>query len=456
VIPTARRRARASFDERGVALVLTLLVLLVLGGLLAAYLGVSTLEPQISRNLADASRARHLAEAGIERGFNVLVATTDAAGGWSDLLASATTARPWVALPGLTNAAIGAAGAGTFSVSIRNDNGAADTPLTGLSATTRPVMDTSPTADDNKTIIVRSIGTFNGVTKTVEVVVQRAALPPLAGAINIPGPSPTTVVDAAALDIDGRDYGCAGGTSCDAPSSWAVTSNPLKYGIAVRPGAQGPIESALASPAAHEAIKGRSRTDPAGSYTTGRDAVAADASLTPARIDEFVGALASNPATSVLQSTPACPLVVTGGASATTNTPTLGNGCGMNAAVNLGSRHEPRLVFVRGDLTLDRGLKGAGILVVQDGGLTTSGDLEWDGLVIVAGRGSSMTFASAGRTAIRGATIASESGSRAAGGTVEFAIGGAPGSLSIRASAQNVAMAQGMRALHSITNWRES
>ena len=454
-MPAPRRRVRASYDERGVALVLTLLVLLVLGGLLAAYLAVSTLEPQISRNLADASRARHLAEAGIERGFNVLVASADASGGWSDLLAGATTVRPWVALAGLTNTAIGVAGAGTFSVSLRNDNGAADTPLTGLSATTRPAMDTSPTVDDNKTVIVRSIGTFNGVTKTIEVVVQRAALPALAGAINIPGPSPITVVDAATLDIDGRDYRCSGGTSCDAPSSWTVTSNTPKYGIAVRPGAQGPIESALTSPAAQDAIKGRNRADPAGSYTTGRDAIAADSSLTAARMDEFVGVVARNPATTVLQSTPACRLVVTGGASATTNAPTLGNGCGMSATVNLGSRQEPRLVFVRGPLMLDGGLKGAGILVVQDGDLTTSGDLEWDGLVIVAGRATAMTFTGAGRTAIRGAAVASESSPEGARGAVEFTTGGAPGRLSIRSSAQNVAMAQGMRALSSITNWRE-
>src|SRR3989454_6456953 len=76
---------------------------------------------------------------------------------------------------------------GTFSVTIRNDNGAADTPLTGLSSTTEPAMDTSPIADDNTTVIMRSAGTFSGVTRTVEVVVRRVALPPLPGAVDIPG-----------------------------------------------------------------------------------------------------------------------------------------------------------------------------------------------------------------------------------------------------------------------------
>jgi hypothetical protein len=229
-----------------------------------------------------------------------------------------------------------------------------------------------------------------------------------------------------------------------------VTSNPLKYGVSVGPGAQAAVESALASPAIGDGVKGKSRTDPAGPVTTGLDTVTSEGALTPTRVDEFVRLVARNPAAAVLQSTAACPLVVTG-ASAATNTPTLGNGCGMRTTVDLGSREEPRLVFVRGDLTLDRGVKGAGILLVQDGDLTSQGDLEWDGVVIVAGRGAALSLSSGGRTAIRGAAMASES---IAGGAVDVAIGSSSG-LSVRASAQNVSMAQGLRALHSIVNWRE-
>ena len=101
----APRRAHRC-DERGAALVVTLVALLVMGGLLATYLAVSALEPQISRNLADASRARHLAEAGVERGFNVLIGIADATGGWSVLLAGATVAHPWMPVAGLTNVAL--------------------------------------------------------------------------------------------------------------------------------------------------------------------------------------------------------------------------------------------------------------------------------------------------------------------------------------------------------------
>ena len=174
----SQRRACLSRDERGVALILTLLLLLGLGGLVAAYLAISALEPQISRNLADGTRARYLAEAGIERGFNVLSETADSDGSWTTLLAGASTARPWVAIAGLTDTAVADPANGTFSVTVRNDNGAPDTTVTGLSAATRPPMDTSPTDDANRTVIMRSAGTFNRATATIEVVVQRAPLPP--------------------------------------------------------------------------------------------------------------------------------------------------------------------------------------------------------------------------------------------------------------------------------------
>ena len=451
-----RRDLFGAGHQRGVALVLVLVLLLGLSGLVAAYLTVSRLEPQISRNLAAASRARYLAEAGIERGFNVLISTAEAGGGWSGLLAGATTAHPWVPIAGLTNTPLGAGTAGTFSVTIRNDNGAADIPLTGLSATTRPTMDTSPSVDANGTVIMRSAGTFRGLSRTIEVVVRRAEVPPFSGAINIPGLALDTVLDAATLDIDGRDYGCpGGGGSCDAASNWTVTANPLKYGVTVRPGAEGSVESALVTPAQRDAVKGRSRTAPNGPYATGHDAVAGDDVLTTARMDDFVSAVAANPATTVLQSTQACPVAVTGGASGSTNAPTVSNGCGPTTSAYLGSRHDPRVVFVRGDVTLDQGLRGAGLLVVQDGQLTSLGDLEWDGLVIVAGRSTALIVTGRGRTIIRGGAIASESSPPGTAGASDFAIRADGGSVSIRASKQNVEMVQAMRALHSITNWRE-
>src|SRR3989441_8180097 len=191
-----RRPRSARPTAGGIALTLAVMVLLCLPGRVVAYLSVSAVEPQISRNLADASRSRYLAEAGIERGFNVVVASTD----WTSLITTASAGSPWVAVAGLTNTAIsGATGGGTFSVTVRNDNGASDTPLTGLTGGTNPTMDNSPSVDSNGVVIMRSAGTFTGVTKTIEVVIRRTSLPPFPGAVNIPGRQSDTLVNSAAI-----------------------------------------------------------------------------------------------------------------------------------------------------------------------------------------------------------------------------------------------------------------
>ena len=59
-------------NERGVALPLAMIVLVVLTMLTLTFMSLGTVEPQISRNLADGARARQLAESGIEWGFNQL------------------------------------------------------------------------------------------------------------------------------------------------------------------------------------------------------------------------------------------------------------------------------------------------------------------------------------------------------------------------------------------------
>ena len=175
---------RALGDERGVALVLSLMVLLTLSGLVLAFLSVSALEPRIARNLSDAARARYLAEAGLEVGYATLVAAADPDGAWSSLLAAATPASPWVALPSLTRAAPpGLTPAeGTYSVTIRNDSRPDDVALTG-----EPAADASVARDANGVVIIRSTGTFDAATRTIEVVVKRQS------PARADGPAPITM-----------------------------------------------------------------------------------------------------------------------------------------------------------------------------------------------------------------------------------------------------------------------
>src|SRR2546429_8421262 len=115
-----RRRRHTLRNERGVALIIAIMVLLCLTGLVLSYLSVSALEPQISRNLSDGTRLRYLAEAGIERGYNVLTKTGD----WNTVLGGATGGAPLGGPAGLSDAAItGATNGGTFRFTVRNGQG---------------------------------------------------------------------------------------------------------------------------------------------------------------------------------------------------------------------------------------------------------------------------------------------------------------------------------------------
>ncbi|HEX9820907.1 MAG TPA: hypothetical protein VGD07_14995 [Methylomirabilota bacterium] len=55
-----RNRRTLPGNESGVALVPALMMLLVLAGLVLAFLSVSALEPQVSYDPPDTTRARHL------------------------------------------------------------------------------------------------------------------------------------------------------------------------------------------------------------------------------------------------------------------------------------------------------------------------------------------------------------------------------------------------------------
>jgi len=462
-------------NERGVALVMSLMMLLALTGLLLAFISVSALEPQISRNIADTARARYLAEAGIEVGFNMLIDTPS----FSTALAGATASAPWApvmadaTLSGVTTGgpSAEAAFAGTYTVVVRNDYQNADSALTGQSSGTNTTPNETLTSDGNGIVIMRATGTFNGATKAIEVVVRRQQLPPFPGAVNLPGLQADTFINKTSFDIDGRDYVCT--SSCDNPSNWTAGSG-LKYGIATQTGTQSNVgvtyesrvESAVSgSSSKQSSIKGKSETT--GSYTTGLNTIQADSSLNPTVMQQYIDAVANFPGTTILQSTQACPMQLTG-SSTPTSTPTLTNGCsganGVNQTLDLGTRDNPKLVYFRGDtdptslftgLTLNSGIKGAGILIVEDGDLKNIGNFQWDGVVIVTGNYVGSGFMDDSDTLIRGAFVANEKVAGEASGFFEFYLHSGADSFSIRNSQQNLDMVQVMRGNHALTNWRE-
>ena len=474
-------------NERGVALVLALMILLTLTGLVLAFLSASAFEPQISRNLSDTARARYLAEAGLEVGFNTLIATSDATNSWTGLLASATTSSPWVILPNMSAATLPTldSASGTYTVSVRNDYQASDNALTGVTA------DATVGTDANTIVIMRATGSYNNATKTLEVVVKRLALPPTPGAVNIPGTQADTYVNTQQFEIDGRDYGCS--SNCSVDASWSVdASNPAKYALSTNTGTQSNVgvtyearvESAFGTSGSCDAncstnkkdsVRGKDQTNPTGT-TTGLNTIAADSALTPSKMATFLAQLATYPGTQIFQSTKACPMKLNGSGSQP-NRPTLvnnnggtgGASCTMNQTLDLGDRDNPKLVYFRGELdssssftglqvgtnASDPFVRGAGILVVEDGDFKQMTNFKWDGLVIVTGRYVGAGFMTSSTTTIRGAFTALETQAGEANGYFEFYLNALANKFTVRSSKQNLDMVQQMRGLHSMSSWRE-
>jgi hypothetical protein len=182
---------------------------------------------------------------------------------------------------------------------------------------------------------------------------------------------------------------------------------------------------------------------------------------------DYIDAIRNYGGTTVLQSTQACPMQLTGSGTPT-STPTLTNGCsgaaGVNKTLDLGTRSNPKLVFFKGDtdptsaftgLTLNSGIKGAGVLIIEDGDFKNLGNFTWDGVVIITGNYVGSGFMSGSSTTIRGAMVANEKQSGEASGYFEFYLHGSASSFSVKSSKQNIDMVQLARGNTTITNWRE-
>ena len=489
-------------DQRGVALPLALISLLILTTLVLTVLNLGAVEPQISRNLSETARARHLAEAGLEWAFDCIadqdlsaflagpdnvqntaddqlatsVAGQNIAARMSNNLCANSTAPG--ALPGLT------AAAGTFSVTIRNDSIAAAGPYAGDQVLTgSPVDGGGKFTDTNGIVILTATGTYGTATRTITAVVSRNTLA-INAAVTLPGFQADTFIQTVGNQtIDGRDW-----MRADA-NAVSPTGTNLRFGIATQPGNQANIgityeqnvENAFNTGALQATVQGKSQVS--GTATSGLPAIAPDNTMTPTTMQNFLNKLGANPATTVIQSSMACPLRLTG-AVGTPTTPVLsstGNQAGclgnppIGSNLNMGTPLDPKLVYFRGELDTSSNftglnitgtVRGAGILVVEDGDLsiTTSGaglnvsgrnvDFYWDGIVIVTGRYVGTGFRGGSNVEIRGAFVANETIWNEAAGYFEFLT--QADTLALRNSSQNINMA--LRAAYNqrIISWREN
>ena len=474
-------------NERGVALPLAMILLVVLTMLTLTFMSLGTVEPQISRNLSDGARARQLAESGIEWGFNqlagkvfddpTLLGTGTTTGGSCGTSITCKVLVTGQALPGLTSAA------GTFTVTLRNDLNTLNTDQALIGAGN--TLDTSATVDNNKIVILKSTGTFNGASRTVTAVVQRGNLN-INAALSLPGVQTDTFTNAppcaGCYSIDGRDWRLA-------DTSIPSMTNPTKLGIATYVGTEGltgltyevNAEAGFDTSAKQDYVQGTSAgaaptyqescpgTCPAqGTLTTGLATIAKDTSagaLSPAKIQTFLTNLAGNPQTQILNSTQACQyssgsstkpeglqMVSTGTPSQVTVTNNCTGAAQINQTVNLGTAASPALLYIKGEfdpssnfigMAVSGGqpITGYGVLVMEEADLSffQTGQFQWNGIVVVTGRNVGVGFRAGSNTEIRGALIANETNPAEAGGYFEFLNQGA--TANIRYSKEGVDLA---------------
>jgi hypothetical protein len=486
-------------DERGVALPLAMILLMVLTLLTITFMTLGAVEPQISRNLSDGARARQLAESGIEWGLAQLTGST-----FDSLLATSSTSpaacgsgASCVVLPPGCNTAAAAgtsgacsqtlpglgASAGSFLVTLRNDQSGlpGDQALIGSGNT----VDGSTTSDANSIVVLKATGTFNGASRTITAVIQRGNLP-INGAVSLPGVQGDTFSEdppcSGCYSVDGRDWR-------DSDTSGPNGVGALKYAMTTATNAlETTAQNGFSNLAKRNYLHGLSDGDGYASSTdgsnlsgangNGRNTIANDSTLSSALITKFMQNLASNPSTQILNSTQACQYPAAGGdhdkpegikmqSTGTPNIVTVTNNCTgasqINQTVNLGTASAPTMLYVRGEydpdslfrgLTVDgsNAITGYGILVVEDSDLAffQTGNFRWNGIILLTGRNNSSAFLGDSNTEIRGALIVNETNPGEVSGFSEFSVK-TEGDMKIRASKENID-----RALMALYNMRIS
>jgi Tfp pilus assembly protein PilX len=415
-------------DERGIAVVVAVVALMTLTALVLAFLAVSAYEPQISRNLADSTRARYVAEAGLEAVYDTLITNTN----WNGMLAGATCGQGAVVggtstpLPGLTSTS------GTYTVRIRNDCQANDAQMTGV---TEEVA-ANATNDTNDHVILTSTGTFGSATKVIAVVVTRVPNPTSPGAppsgrfnaaLSFPGYESDTSFTGNSFEVDGRNHDLAGN----------LTAGQPLLGISVGPENQfvpkgGPVMHHEQS--VQNALSAQQKDNVTGVDETNVNATAIgdntiDAgALTSQAITDFVNAV-KGVADVTIDSSKTSPASFNNVGSTCpagiipTPPPT---GC-------WGTSTDPKIVYVKGEmdptskftaLSVAGTSTGAGILIVEDGDLVLKGNFHWEGPVIVTGGYVGVGIMGGGNQDVLGALVSNETATNEATGFYEGVLTG--------------------------------
>ncbi len=419
-------------DQRGVALPLALMALVGLTGFLLVFVSMGGMDPAASANLSDTTQARYLADSGIEWAYDQLIQQTALDPNVSfRTVVNTILAAPsngvmanGMLLPGLT------ATSGTFSVTLRNDSLPNDDQITG-----EPV-DPDPTTDANDVVILTATGTYNGVTRQIQQVVAHADMN-IPGGLNLPGLGTNTAFSGNAFTITGNDTNL-NDTAGTCASVW---------GIGVRDVAtENVVQSSLTQPQ-KDNVTGKPQAAGAG---TGDNTIVPDLSLTPANIAKFVKAVQ-----------PYADMTLSASASNRLQYQDIGNTCAadLKDANCWGTSSNPKVVYVKGTvdpgqafyaLSLSGTSMGAGILIIEDGDLSITGNFRWEGVILVTGQYAGLRYGGGGFQTIYGGVIVNET----VGANTEVEVD-ASGNPKVLYSCQALNNVRKMRRLFRLASWRE-
>ena len=337
-------RIRTVRDETGVALPLALFALVMLSGLLLAFLSMAGMEPVIAQNHSSSSKAFYIADAGIEHALDALQSP-------------GSPALPQVGQLPLNLFNAQAFGGGNYSVTV------------------------SQNADG--TFLLTSTGTLPNTSRAINVRVDLGNLPPPLGAAEIlvdpklpvpPGQKSKTEFDAEPGGwFDGRDWtapanisACTDIANCgtlldpsDHPSTYGGFTNNKDHILQIANG--GAVVGSNCSPPAC------SGTNPAGTVSQ-----QTDATVPFTRWDSFLDAATSRA------------------------NQTLTPGLNFNGTKTWGTAAAPEITVLKidnPDFAWNAEVKGAGVLIIEVNipdniSLRGDGGLNWQGLVIVRSEGN--------------------------------------------------------------------
>lgn len=207
-------------SEKGIVLVVTLLVMLLLSLQGLAFLAISATESTIASNGVNSSQAFHLADAGVEHARRALInlSPSDVLDGTTDLFVGGDTAN---------------LGSGSYTVQVTNNIAANGFPRgtiasDPISGSCNPTL----TKDCDRILVVTSRGSFQGSQRSVEAIIQVPAL--ASGAVYVMD-GPDAAGPAEIEDFEPATGSSISGIDCNPPSAGGGAGpGPHVPGIAVQ------------------------------------------------------------------------------------------------------------------------------------------------------------------------------------------------------------------------------